>query len=94
MAKDKKPIKVKVKVVTRARAERALSKGADPNLFVKHGNYHVRAKAWKKLGRPLPEEDGVDALLATLQGKPVPKDAEAATTFNQALRAKFLSSAA
>jgi hypothetical protein len=41
-----------VKTYTRAQAERALSAGADPNNFVKHANYHVRAKAWKKLGQP------------------------------------------
>lgn len=43
---------------TRAKAERALAKGADPNAerFLKHQNYHVRAKAWRKMGMPLPED--------------------------------------
>src|ERR1700690_557764 len=43
------------KVYTRKQPEKALSQGVDPELFVKHHNYHVRAKAWKKMGCPLPE---------------------------------------
>lgn len=53
MAKDKQVTKVKSeKVYTRAGAEKQLAAGADPNRFIKHVNYHVRAKAWKKLGKP------------------------------------------
>lgn len=39
--------------LTRAQAERAITQGADPTLFAKHSNYHVRRKAWEKAGRPL-----------------------------------------
>ena len=41
---------------TRAQAERALSRGVDPTTFTNHQNYHVRAKAWRKMGCPLPED--------------------------------------
>jgi len=47
-----------VKVWTRKQAEKALSQGVDPEQFAKHSNYHVRAKAWKKMGCPLPEDEG------------------------------------
>lgn len=58
MAKDKRPIKVKrEKKYTRAQAERALSRGVNPEIFTKHQNYHVRAKAWRKMGCPLPEDE-------------------------------------
>lgn len=53
MGKDKQVTKVKSeKVYTRAAAEKQLARGADANQFIKHANYHVRAKAWKKLGMP------------------------------------------
>jgi hypothetical protein len=42
------------KIITRAQALRRMSAGADPNLFVNHANYHVKARAWVKLGKPLP----------------------------------------
>jgi hypothetical protein len=45
-----------VKVWTRKQAEAALSQGSEPEQFVKHHNYHVRAKAWRKMGMPLPED--------------------------------------
>lgn len=52
-----KPAKAKAeKKYTRAQAERALSNGADPAQFANHGNYHVRAKAWVKMGKPLPSD--------------------------------------
>lgn len=43
---------------SRRKAEHALVKGADPSeeRFAKHKNYHVRALAWKKMGKPLPED--------------------------------------
>jgi hypothetical protein len=48
-----KPIKVKSeKKYTRAQAERALSAGVDPSLFVDHANIHVLKKSWVKMGRP------------------------------------------
>lgn len=40
------------KIISRAQAEKKLAGGADANQFTKHANYHVRAKAWKKLGKP------------------------------------------
>lgn len=57
MAKSKsgsgKPEKVKAeRKYTRAQAEKAISAGVSPEQFLKHANYHVRAKAWKKLGQP------------------------------------------
>lgn len=51
--------------MTRARAERAISGGADPTPFLGHGNYHVRRKAWVKLGRPMPIDKAERAALAT-----------------------------
>lgn len=68
---NKKASRVKgVKVFTRKQAEKALTTGADPELFVKHANYHVRAKAWKKMGSPLPENsEERSKLLASLHIK-------------------------
>lgn len=45
------------KKFTRKHAEKALARGADPSetRFTGHANYHVRAKAWRKMGMPLPE---------------------------------------
>jgi hypothetical protein len=42
-----KPVVRKKDLFTRARAERALTRGADPTeeRFIKHQNKHVRAKA-------------------------------------------------
>jgi hypothetical protein len=52
---------------TRAKAERALAQGMDPTttekddsgkerpIFLEHANYHVRAKAFRKMGSPYPE---------------------------------------
>ena len=54
MPKEKTVKEKKEKVLTRAQAEKALTTGVDPEKFVKHPNYHVRSKAWKKLGCPLP----------------------------------------
>jgi hypothetical protein len=45
----------RVKLVTRAKALKLLKAGADPQQFEKHPNVHVRQAAWKKMGRPLPE---------------------------------------
>ena len=57
MAKNETPRKAKAeKQYTRAQAEKLLSGGADPEQFAKHGNYHVRRKAWTKMGMPLPED--------------------------------------
>lgn len=68
---QEKPRKIKSeKVYTRAQAERLLSHGADPNQFSKHGNYHVRRKAWTLLGQPLPEDAGERAkFLASINVK-------------------------
>ena len=95
MAKDKKPIKVKAdKKYTRAQAEKAISAGVDPALFVGHGNYHVRVKAWCRMGKPTPEnQDQLNRLLVTFQGRPFPKDAEGQATMIANLRAKFLGEA-
>jgi len=58
------------KKYTRAQAEKALTAGADPTLFEKHSNYHVRARAWVKLGRPLPEgKEAQEKFLANLHIK-------------------------
>jgi hypothetical protein len=40
--------RVKGKVWTRAKAEKALARGADPEQFLKHQNKHVRVKAERK----------------------------------------------
>jgi hypothetical protein len=50
---SKPPVVRKKDMFTRARAERALSKGADPTeeRFTKHVNKHVRAKAEKMAAR-------------------------------------------
>jgi hypothetical protein len=55
MPKEKTVKEKKEKVLTRAQAEKALTAGANPENFVKHPNYHVRAKAWRKSGSPLPD---------------------------------------
>lgn len=86
-----KPVKARVKVVTRARAEYELSHGADPESFTKHANYHVRRKAWEKMGRPLPEStDEQNKFLATLQGTETPKDGNAVAGFYQLVRQRIL----
>lgn len=60
MSKSEKPRKPKgvkaEKQYTRAQAERMLSAGADPAQFTKHANWHVRSKAFKKMGYPFPED--------------------------------------
>jgi hypothetical protein len=85
------PRKIRQKVITRARAEKLLSEGADPTNFAKHGNYHVRRKAWQLMGRPLPEDMGEqNKFLATLQGTETPKDPAALVGFNQLLRQRIL----
>lgn len=56
------------KFYTRAKSERLLTAGVDPNAtfvdskgatlrrYLDHTNYHVRAKAFRKLGSPFPED--------------------------------------
>ena len=79
------------KKYTRAQAEKALSAGVDPEKFVDHKNYHVRNKAWKKMGKPLPEgADAQNAFLLTLQGTPAPKDPSALPGFYLLLRQRIL----
>jgi hypothetical protein len=39
------------KIITRAQALRKMSAGADPNLFLKHANKHVVAKAQRLIAR-------------------------------------------
>jgi hypothetical protein len=52
-----KPEKVKAeRKYTRAQAEKAISAGVDAGQFLKHANYHVRAKAWRKLGQPVQDD--------------------------------------
>ena len=41
--------RVKGKIWTRAKAEKALARGADPGQFLKHQNKHVRVKAERAL---------------------------------------------
>jgi hypothetical protein len=36
---------------SRAKCEHLISHGADPKQFLDHPNYHVRRKAWTKLGK-------------------------------------------
>lgn len=92
MAKDEKPRKAKAeKKYTRVQAEKALSHGADPALFTKHSNYHVRRKAWQLQGRPLPEAlEEQNKFLCTLQGMPTPKDDTALPGFYALLRQRIL----
>lgn len=79
------------KKFTRKHAESALSRGADPaemverdgkvvGRFTDHANYHVRAKAWRKMGMPLPEgADEKAKFLASIHVKvPAPVEAEVA----------------
>ena len=71
MSKNEKPRKAKSeKVYTRMQAIRALAAGADPEPFAKHGNYHVRNLAWKKMGKPLPDDPAEQAkFLASIHVK-------------------------
>lgn len=68
---QEKPRKTKgEKLYTRMQAIRLLAAGADPEPFAKHGNYHVRALAWRKMGKPLPEDAGERAkFLASIHVK-------------------------
>lgn len=60
----------KEKKYTRAQAERALTAGVNPEQFMKHSNYHVRNKAWKLMGKPLPEDtDEASKFLASIHVK-------------------------
>ena len=91
MSNDKPRKEKGPKKYTRAQAEKALTHGADPEKFAKHENYHVRYKAWRKMGSPLPEKtEDQNRFLATLQGKEVPKDDKLVPAFMAALRQKFL----
>lgn len=71
--------------LTRARAEKLLSVGADPTAFLKHANYHVRRKAWVKLGRQIPDDyKGQCELAEGIHDKrvitaPAPKEKEKST---------------
>jgi hypothetical protein len=61
-----------MKSFTRAKADKALSAGADPNepRFTSHGNYHIRARAFKLSGSKLPEKkEEAEKFLLTLQSK-------------------------
>lgn len=92
MAKDEKPRKAKAeKQYTRVQAEKALSHGADPTIFIKHPNYHVRRKVWQLQGRPLPEDrKEQNEFLATLQGMKAPKDDAVLPGFYALLRQRIL----
>ena len=83
-----KPNKVRhEKFYSRAKSEKLLSAGADPaqtfrndkgttqGRFTDHPNYHVRRKAWMKMGQPLPEDAGERAkFLASLKVKEKPAE--------------------
>ena len=67
------------KIFTRSEAEALIAGGADPgeDRFVNHKNYHVRVKAWVKMGRPMPDEvKEHDSFLAALMGKDMAKVAK------------------
>jgi hypothetical protein len=88
MPKEERPKKIKYETFpTRHRAERQLTAGADPEAvftdskgtkqkkYLNHPNYHVRTRAWVKMGRPLPEgEKEVNDFLLKLYGKELPKN--------------------
>lgn len=81
---------------SRAKAEHALSNGADPTeeRFTEHSNYHVRRRSWVLQGRPLPEStEDQNKFLATLQGVEVPKDPKDLPAFYQGVRARVLKEA-
>jgi hypothetical protein len=68
-------------MMTRAQAEKAIShEGVDTaTALLDHANYHVRRKAWVKLGRQLPESEADrKALYARLKMK-APAEAEVST---------------
>ena len=69
------------KKFTRAKAERELSKeGVNPNdpRFLEHPNYHVRARAWVLMGRPLPDNQAeLEKVLKDLRVKNHAKVGEA-----------------
>lgn len=44
---------MQTKIITRAKAEAMLASGKFDESFISHPNYHVRLKAWRKMGRPL-----------------------------------------
>lgn len=86
-----KPQKTREKVITRARAQRELSHGADPAKYTKHSNYHIRRYCWRLMGRPLPENmEEQNKFLATLQGMETPKDATALPGFYMLVRQRIL----
>ena len=78
-----RPAKVRhEKFYTRAKSERLLAEGADPTVtfrddkgatrgrYTDHPNYHVRRKAWMKMGQPLPEDPAERAkFLASIKVK-------------------------
>jgi hypothetical protein len=94
MSKDKKPIKVKApKTYTRAQAERIISHSM-PDVaknFLTHPNYHVRSKAFVRLGKQLPENQAEqDAILFGLQGrKKADCSPETVTEIVAKMRAKY-----
>ena len=92
MAKEHKVRKAGTeKAITRARALRDLTAGADPGKYMGHANCHVRRRCWQLMGRPLPESiDEQNVFLATLQGTPVPKDATQQPAFYLSLRQRIL----
>lgn len=92
---DERPSFNPDKKYTRAQAERALVRGVDPEPFTKHANYHVRYKAWRNMGSPLPgSEQEVNTLLASLRGKDLSKmDKAEAPKLIAVLRHKLLGEA-
>jgi hypothetical protein len=66
--------------LTRHQAEMALSHGEDPTQerFTKHANAHVRAKAWRLMGSPMPETQAEqDAFLKSIHKFKAPPVEEA-----------------
>lgn len=84
----------KIQAMTRMQAERVLGKlrhlaNADFQPFMEHANYHVRVKAWKMMGSPLPEKASeANNFLATLLGKKLPEE-DARPAFFQSLQERL-----
>lgn len=69
------------KKMTRAQAEKAISReGVDAATeLLDHANYHVRRKAWVKLGSQLPESEADRTALYTRLKMKAPAAAEVST---------------
>jgi nitroreductase len=70
--------------LTRAKAEKLIQTCTHGELraFATHANYHVRQKAWKKLGKPLPLDgdcppEEIKRFVDALHYRPTPSEAQA-----------------